>query len=395
MIYKNNVLGESISALGFGAMRLPLTAGGKGSDIDQNAFDAMVDYAIAHGLNYFDTAYPYHDYMSEVAVGNSLSRYDRSSFLLADKFPGHMLRSEYDVDGIFEKQLRKCQVDYFDFYLLHNVSNGSLYTYLDDNHKIVERVYEFKKQGKIHHFGMSTHGDVEGLKKFFDKHGDKIEFVQMQLNYIDWTLQKAEEVYTFLTDNKIPVWVMEPVRGGKLATLDDYSSNALKEYRKDEKAPGWAFRFLQGLDNVKVILSGMSDMNQMVDNCETFEERIPATEDEKKILFAYAERLKNSVPCTGCRYCCEGCPMQIDIPMLISCYNDSKLYPSVNNSLRLRTIPEGRLPENCIGCGQCTSVCPQGIDIPDLMIKMTELFSTIPTWEEFSAKRDEMEKQLE
>lgn len=389
MVYSNDFKGEKLSALGFGTMRLPIVPDGKSADIDQEQLDKMVDYAIEHGVNYFDTAYPYHEGASELAIGKSLSRYSRDKFNLATKYPGHQISSSYNPQKTFEDQLKKCQVDYFDYYLLHNVNNSSISTYLNPELKIPEFFIEMKKQGKIRHLGFSCHGDMSCIEEILNKYGDELEFCQIQLNYLDWTLQKAKEKYEMLTSRGIGVWVMEPCRGGKLSKIPDDLEKQLAQLRPGQSTPSWAFRFLQGLSNVKMVLSGMSSLDQMIDNCNTFEERLPLNDNEEKVILSLAESLKNAVPCTGCRYCCDGCPQQIDIPKMIALYNDYQVYPSVNVSIALSSVKKERMPSACIGCGQCTSVCPQGIDVASLMIKMDECFQKIPSWEEICRQREE------
>lgn len=381
-----------LSLLGFGTMRLPLIPGGTSADIDQEQVDKMVDYAIENGVNYFDTAFPYHESMSEIAIGKSLSRYPRDKFYLATKFPGHQISESYNPAEVFEEQLKKCGVDYFDFYLLHNVNENCIGVYKDPKWGILDYFIEQKKLGRIKHLGFSCHGGLDCIDEFLDYAGDNMEFCQIQLNYMDWTLQNAKAKYELFTQRGIPVWVMEPVRGGKLAKLGEDEAK-LKEMRPDERIPAWAFRWLQRLPNVKMVLSGMSNLEQMVDNVKTFDERKPLTDEESEVILAIAEKLKNSVPCTGCRYCVEGCPKELDIPLLISLYNDQRVYSSVTISQRLDALGEEKQPDQCIGCGQCAMVCPQGIDIPRHMRDMVKAFSTLPNWVEMCKAREEAAKK--
>ena len=385
--------GEKLSLLGFGTMRLPLIPGGKGADIDQKQVDEMVDYAIAHGVNYFDTAYAYHESMSEIAIGKSLARYPRDKFNLATKYPGHQITGDHDPKAIFEEQLQKCQVDYFDFYLLHNVSENSLKAYDDPKWGIIDYFVEQKKAGRIRHLGFSCHAEPECLSYFLEKYGKDLEFCQIQLNYLDWTLQNAKEKYRIITEYGIPVWVMEPVRGGKLATLDDKLEARFKEQRPDESIASWGFRFLMGLSNVKMILSGMSNLAQMKDNVKTFEAFAPLSESENELVLDTAEILKNAIPCTGCRYCCAGCPQELNIPVLISLYNDMRIYPSINISQRLDSLGEDKQPSQCIGCGQCSEICPQKIDVPAKMREMAEAFKKLPSWAQICKEREEAAKK--
>ena len=216
-----------------------------------------------------------------------------------------------------------------------------------------------------------------------------MEFCQIQLNYLDWTLQNAKEKCELLKKYGIPVWVMEPVRGGKLAALPQEDADKLKALRPDSSIPSWCFRWLQGIPEVKMILSGMSSFEQMVDNVSTFEKREPLSDSEEQLLFAIAEKLKNAIPCTACRYCCHGCPKELDIPMLIALYNDLNFSKSMNISMRIDAIDRDKLPEQCIGCGQCTSICPQGIDVPKHMADMTEAFAKLPKWADICRDREE------
>ena len=391
MIY-NDFQELKLSLLGFGTMRLPLIPGGSGADIDQAQVDKMVDYAIANGVNYFDTAYPYHESQSEIAIGNSLARYPRDKFYLATKFPGHQISESYNPAEIFEEQLKKCKVDYFDFYLLHNINENSIGTYMDPKWGILDYFVEQKKLGRIKHLGFSTHGDTDCIKTFLDYCDGKMEFCQIQLNYLDWTLQNAKAKYELLTERGIPVWVMEPGRGGKLASLGEDEAT-LKAMRPDESIPAWAFHWLQRLPNVKMILSGMSNFEQMVDNVKTFGELNALSDEESNLVLSIAEKLKNAIPSTGCRYCCKGCPMELNIPLLISLYNDHNFAPSINIGIRLDSLGEDKQAKNCIGCGQCSQICPQGIDVPKYMSEMAEVFDKLPKWADICKQREEAAKK--
>ena len=278
--------GKKLSLLGFGAMRLPVNEDGS---INEALTEQMMDLAIKQGVNYIDTAYPYHGGESERVVGRILKKYPRDSFYLATKFPGHQISASYDPQAVFEEQLEKCGVDYFDFYLLHNVYENSLDTYLDPKWGIIDYFKEQKRLGRIKHLGFSSHGSVELIKSFLDICGDAMEFCQIQLNYLDWTLQNAKEKYDLLTERGIGVWVMEPVRGGKLCKLADAEEEQLKAARPEESIAAWGFRFLQGLPNVKVVLSGMSDLAQVEDNLRTFEARRALSEKERELILAAAE----------------------------------------------------------------------------------------------------------
>ena len=387
----NQFQGLSLSRLGFGAMRLPLLPGS--SAIDEKEVDAMVDHAIAHGVNYFDTAHPYHGGKSEVVLGRSLSRYPRESWYLADKYPGHQLAETYDPAAIFQEQLERCGVDYFDFYLLHNVYENSIQVYMDPRWGILDYFLEQKRLGRIRHLGFSAHGGLETLRTFLDYCGDKMEFCQLQLNYLDWTLQKGREKYELLTRWGIPVWVMEPVRGGRLARLSEDELEPLRARRPEESGAAWAFRFVQGLPNVKMILSGMSDLEQMRENVDTFTEDRPLTEVERAALLALAEGMKNSVPCTACRYCCDGCPRGLDIPAMIAAYNEVRFQPGGNVGMRFDALPEDKRPAACVACGKCAKACPQGIDVPAAIQALAGAIANGPSWAEICKLRAEEARQ--
>ena len=382
---------EKLSLLGFGAMRLPCLADGS---IDEQQVAEMTQMAMDAGVNYFDTAYPYHGGQSERVMGRVLSKYPRDSYKLATKYPGHqILSSGYNPAEIFEEQLQKCGVDYFDFYLLHNVNEKSMEVYMDPQWGIVDYFKEQKRLGRIRHLGFSSHAQVEGLEKFLDYCGGDMEFCQIQLNYMDWTLQKARQKYELLTARGIPVWVMEPVRGGKLASLSQADSAKLKALRPEATDASWGFRFLQGLPNVKMILSGMSNLEQMKDNLSTFAQREPLNESETEMMLSIAQGMMVLVPCTACRYCCEGCPKGLDIPALLSVYNELRVSSTVNAAMRVEFLPEEKKPTACIACGKCARSCPQNIDIPAALKALSEKLTTIPSWAETCRQREAAAKR--
>lgn len=359
----------SLSGLGLGLMRLPVV-NGDDSVIDEAAAAEMIDYAYNHGINYFDTAWGYHSGNSERVAGKCLSRYPRESFYLASKFPGYDNSNMPKVKEIFEEQLKKCQTPYFDFYLFHNVYEGNIDDYLNPEFGIFEYLLEQKKNGRIKHLGFSAHGSVEVLKRFLAAYGEHMEFCQLQLNYMDWHFQGAEEKYQLMKEHNIPVWVMEPLRGGRLAKASAEKEAALKAMRPDESIPAWAFRFEQSLPNVTMVLSGMSNMEQLQANIETYAEDKPLTEDEFKKLTEIQdeETKKGGLPCTACHYCTSHCPQELPIPELIALYNEHKITgggfiaPMVVGSM-----PAEKRPANCVGCKSCEQVCPQQIKISEAM----------------------------
>lgn len=387
----NEACGENLSRLGFGCMRLPLTAD---NAIDGKALQRMVDYAIANGVNYFDTAWPYHGGQSEIAIGKALKRYPRDRWFLANKYPGHQIATSYNPAEVFEEQLKKCGVDYFDFYLLHNVYENSIGVYTDPKWGILDYFKEQKRLGRIRHLGFSSHARPDTLEKFLDYAGDSMEFCQIQLNYLDWTLQDAKAKYDLLTARNIPVWVMEPLRGGKLAALGEADEARLKALRPDESCAAWSFRWLQRLDNVKVVLSGMSALDQMVDNVDTFSGGLAQSDDEASLLLQMAEGMKDALPCTRCRYCCDGCPMGLDIPMLIHAYNDIRYFQSMNIAMQFDALPEDKRPSACVACGACAAVCPQNIDIPGALKALSDTLAGMPSWAEICRQREEAARKL-
>ena len=385
MIY-SEFQSEQLSLLGFGAMRLPCLADGS---IDENQVAEMTRLAMEAGVNYFDTAYPYHGGQSERVMGRVLSKYPRERYNLATKYPGHQILSDgYNPAAIFQEQLEKCGVDYFDFYLLHNVNEKSMEVYMDPQWGIVDYFKEQKRLGRIRHLGFSSHAQVEGLEKFLDYCGQDMEFCQIQLNYMDWMLQKAREKYELLTARGIPVWVMEPVRGGMLASLGEEDSARLKAIRPEATDASWGFRFLQGLPNVKMVLSGMSNLDQMRDNLATFARRDTLNPEETELLLSIARGMMDSIPCTACRYCCEGCPKGLDIPALLAVYNELRVTPTVNAAMRVEFLPEEKKPTACIACGKCARSCPQNIDIPRALKELAEKLTTIPSWAETCRRRE-------
>lgn len=358
-----------LSALGMGAMRLPVIDGND-AQIDKEATAEMVAYAMEHGINYYDTAWGYHDGNSETVMGEALSRYPRESFYLATKFPGYDLSNMDKVESIFEAQLEKCGVDYFDFYLFHNVCEMNIDAYLDEKYGIFDYLMEQKKKGRIRHLGFSAHGSYDIMKRFLDAYGKHMEFCQIQLNYLDWSFQNARAKVDLLKEHHIPVWVMEPLRGGKLASLEDENAAVLKGLRPEEWIPAWAFRFLQSIPGVTMVLSGMSNFQQMQENIAVFEEDKPLDEKEMAALLEVADRMvkKIALPCSACHYCVSHCPKGLDIPGLLELYNEHCFTGGgFIAPMALMAVPEEKKPGACIGCRSCEAVCPQQIKISEAM----------------------------
>lgn len=376
----------SLSTLGMGTMRLPVTDG----KIDAVKAEEMLQYAYDHGINYFDTAFGYHSGESERFVGQVLRKFPRDSFYLASKMPGHMMTFENgklgfkgymtgssytSIQEIFELQLAKCQVDYFDFYLLHNVCESSYNLYTDKSLGIVDYLAKQVKAGRIRHLGMSSHGRAPIIDRFLSEYEGLIEFVQIQINYLDWSLQQADEAYEVITKHHLPVMAMEPCRGGKLADLPDDLAAQLKAVRPNDSIASWAFRFLQSLDNMQVVLSGMTTLEQLKENIALFSKADPTDARERALLGKVVASMLDSVPCTACRYCTDGCPMQLDIPHLISLYNQAKNDGLGAIRFNIGMLQENQLPSACIACGACSQMCPQNIDIPGVMQKFTEILA--------------------
>ena len=367
MIYRD-FKGMELSFIGMGAMRLPVIDGDD-SKVDEMVATKMVDYALEHGVNYFDTAWGYHNGNSELVMGAALARHPRDSYYLADKFPGYDLSNMGKVEEIFEEQLVKCKVDHFDFYLFHNVCELNIDAYLDPKYGIHDYLVKQRDAGRISHLGFSVHGSYDVMKRFLDAYGDDMEFCQIQLNYVDWDFQEAKAKVELLRERRIPIWVMEPVRGGRLARLSDEEAAVLKRMRPDEAPVAWTFRFLQSIPGVTVVLSGMSDMEQMKENIAICETDRPLSDDEMDGVLALGRSMVDGkVPCTSCNYCTSHCPKGIDIPRMIELYNEHVFTGGgFIAPMALSAIPSEHQPSACIGCGKCAKVCPQGIDIPGVM----------------------------
>ena len=368
MIYKR-FQDLELSALGMGCMRLPVK-NGDDTAVDAAAAAEMTAWAMSHGVNYYDTAWGYHGGNSETVMGEILARYPRQSFYLADKFPGYDLANMDKVEEIFEQQLKKCRVDYFDFYLFHNVCEMNIDAYLDPKYGILDYVLAQKKNGRIRHLGFSCHGDLPVLQRFLEVYGPYMEFCQLQINYIDWEFQNSKGKVELLAQRGIPVWVMEPLRGGRLARLSEAEAAPLKQMRPEESIPAWAFRFLQSLPNVVVTLSGMSDLEQMKANIETFQTEAPLSGEEMEQLLKLAREMTqpDALPCTACRYCVSHCPQGLDIPHLLSLYNEHRFTGGgFLAPMALSAIPEDKRPSACVGCRSCEAVCPQQLKISEAM----------------------------
>jgi len=377
-----------LSTLGFGAMRLPVDE--KTKKVDEEKATEMIEHAYKNGVTFFDTAFFYHGGESERILGKVLSKYPRDTWYFADKFPGNFMTytdgkllfdAEWagmkkmtfnDPAEVFEYQLKNCGVEFFDFYMLHNISESTYDIYTNEKLGIIDYLVKQREAGCIRHLGFSTHGRYETIDKFLDSY-DCFEYALMQLNYLDWTLQEAGKKYDVLTKHGLPVLVMEPMRGGKLAAPGKEAEDLLKASKPNDTPASWAFRFLQSLPNVFVSVSGMSTMEQLKENLETFSKVDPMSETERTLLQQVVDGMASFVPCTSCRYCCGVCPQKLDIPMLIASYNEAANLDSWYIEDLFDSLKDNEKPQACTACGACNPLCPQNIDIADTMGKFCEL----------------------
>ena len=376
MIYKD-YQSEQLSFLGMGLMRLPVIDGDD-TRIDEVATVEMIDYAYQHGVNYFDTAWGYHGGNSEWVAGRALARYPRETFNLTSKFPGYDVSNFGKHEEIFEQQLAKLQVDYLDFYLIHNVCELNIEQYLDDEtYGTVSYFVEQKKAGRIRHLGFSSHAEFDTFERFLDAYGDVMEFCQLQLNYMDWDFQDAKRKVAYLNELGIPVWVMEPLRGGHLCAFEEDDAAALAALRPEADAIEWAFRFLQSVPGVTLVLTGASSLEQLKRNIALFEEEAPLSADEMEAILSVGRALgsKFTLPCTSCRYCTSHCPQGLDIPYLIALYNEHASKPEGGfiAPMALGAMPLEKHPNACIGCQSCEAVCPQQLPIADTFARFSEM----------------------
>ncbi len=355
--------------LGFGCMRLPM----KDGKVDELETKRMLDYAYAKGVNYFDTAYPYHGGKSELVVREIIKHYDRDTFYLADKLPLWECKTEEDIENIFHEQLEKCGVDYFDFYLIHAVNKARL-TQIKEL-KVLEKLERYKKEGKISNIGFSFHDDLDAFKLWVDVYD--WDFVQIQLNYMDIDHQQGIEGYDILTKKGIPVIVMEPVKGGGLVKFNDEIEKLFKDKDNEASIASWAFRWVGSLSNVKVILSGMSTMEQVEDNLKTFENFKPLNKEDQELIKLVRNKILalSKVDCTSCDYCMP-CPHGVNIPGNFRLYNAYSMYQNKSHMKWAygEIIKAGKSADICIDCGECIPKCPQQIEIPTELRNMIEYF---------------------
>lgn len=361
-----------IPLLGFGCMRLPM----KGDEVDIYEVEKMADYAMSHGANYFDTAYMYVDGKSETVMGKVLKNYKREDFILADKSPAMHMHSKDDVKRIFEEQLKKCQTDYFDFYMVHNINKNTIDNYR--NYDMFNQLMDFKRQGLVKYVGFSFHGDPKMLSEVAPEH--KWDFAQLQINYLDWDVVKAHEQYNIVQALGIPVTVMEPLRGGGLCNLSEKAAAVLKQNNPDETQASFGLRWAASRQNVITVLSGMSSLQQMKENVQTFIDFKPFTEQEEKIAQEIVKILQSQgeINCTACKYCLEVCPRGIAIPAIFALYNHYKVVKNkMFFKLYYETLNEDERSDKCIKCNLCNTNCPQNLMIPDLLSQVQKEYEDI------------------
>ena len=364
MLYKN-FKDTKLSRLGMGNMRLPLNEDGR--TINRTEAAKILDIAMAQGINYYDTAYTYNSGDSERALGEIMPRYPRDSYYLATKY---YMGANPDYRAVFEEQLARLQTDHIDFYLIHCIMNGNYQDYY--NSGCIQYFEEMQRQGRITYLGFSSHADPEVLEQVADWRD--WDFAQIQLNYFDWMYGTAKREYEILHERKIPIMVMESIRGGKLSQLTPEAEAILKAEAPQKSISSWALRFLMSLDGVQLMLSGMSTVDQIKDNLTNFQKDEALDARQTDLLFAACEKFHSSmvVPCTACRYCTEGCPMELNIPHILSLYNKAKTDEVWAIRDEAWALGE-KWPGACVGCGACMAHCPQGIQIPDIMKEFAEM----------------------
>lgn len=364
-VVKRKFAGKEFPLIALGCMRLPM----RDSKIDMVELDKMVEYAMSHGANYFDTAYMYVEGKSENAIGEILKQYPRESFFLADKCPAYLVNSKEDVARLFNEQLKKCHVDYFDNYMVHNINKDSIHNYRDND--MYGEILKLKKEGRVKNLGFSFHGDPDMLREVIHEH--KWDFCQLQLNYLDWEVINAKELYEIADEAKVPIIVMEPLRGGGLCNLPDKAAAKLKERCPDETQASFGLRWVTSKPRVFTILSGMSNFQQMKENIDTFSNFKEFTQEELQTAAEVAKIIQSqgAINCTACRYCMEVCPRGINIPAIFGLYN---VYKTNNNGfmfgVNYNALKDNEKADKCINCHLCSKNCPQGLDIPALLKKV-------------------------
>lgn len=365
-------IGVSLPLLTFGGMRLPLKDGA----IDYPAAQEMVDYALKNGIKYFDTAYGYHEGKSENFFGDTLTKYPRDSYYLTSKLPVWMASSAEECEQIFENQLKKCKTEYFDFYLLHSLDKEKVEKVKE--YGAYEMLLRKKKEGKIKHLGFSFHDSADVLRDIVNTF--ELDFAQIQFNYIDYYQSDAKELYDVLAEKNMPIFVMEPARGGFLASLPAEMEKVLKEANPNASIASWAFRWVASFPMVKTILSGMSNMQQLKDNIATLSNPEPFTDKEKAALETVVKMIMEqpTVGCTGCAYCMD-CPNGVNIPQVFKIYNDYVRNKDFGGSKKkyFKDMDESARGSSCISCGICMEKCPQQFNIPEKLAMAHKVLSEL------------------
>jgi len=356
----------TLPLLGLGCMRLPVI-NGNDAQPDQTKVNEMVDYAMSKGLNYFDTGPGYHGKQCEKVVAEALKKYPRASYFLAVKFLGYDVSDVNRVEEVFARQLKTFSTDYFDFYLMQNVCESNISYYLDEKYRIFAYLKSEKEAGRIHYLGFSAHGKIDVMKQFLKVYGDVLDFCQIQLNWVDYYFQEAKEKLKLLKQYNLPVFVMEPLHGGKLTQLSSEAVEKLAQYRKISPA-AWALYYLQSFPEVTIVLSGMSNLHQLQENIDVMSELHPVTEDEAFTLYEIADEMTKGIPCTGCRYCIDSCKAGLDIPLLLNTYNEFQFAQGGYVAPHfLSSLPKNKRPSACLDCKKCETVCPQRLEISKIL----------------------------
>ncbi len=365
-MYYKDFGGKKVSALGMGGIRFPTVEGNVNSIIREDA-QVLVDLAMEKGINYFDTSHLYMAGDSEKFLGEALKKYPRESYTVATKF--YYCVSD-DIEKVFSEQMERLDTGYVDVYMLHSLNDETIEPYTDKARGYIDFILKKQEEGLVKKIGFSSHASPAVLERFLDYY-DKFDMALIQLNYLDWTVLDAKRQYEILTEHGIPVWVMEPLKGGRLAKLNGEAASLLTSFAPDRTLASWGMRFLMGLPNVHTVLSGMGTAEEILDNCKTFEKPDPLSKEETALLMRAAEIYKASmgVPCSSCRYCTAGCPAELDIPRIVAAYNEKMIGGDVwrVSKIGLKSASE------CLGCGECARLCPQKIDIPAIMEKMKGL----------------------
>ena len=375
----DNYLGKDTPKLGFGLMRLPTLPGGTDKDIDIELVKKMVDLYLERGYTYFDTAFMYHGGMSEEALRQAVvERYPRERYTVTDKMPLWDIKGKQDYENIFQTQLKRTGLSYFDYYFLHGIGEGSLETL--DKTGGWDYMKELKERGLVKHIGFSFHSPAACLEKILDAHPE-VELVQLQINYVDWESESVQSrlCYEACQKHNVPITIMEPIRGGSLAAMHPDAAKIISDYSPDKSPAYWALRFCASLNGLIACLSGMSNLEQVDENTRVMKDMEPLTEAYRAMLGEVVKKLESlpTIPCTGCKYCITNCPKEIPTPAIINMLNEYTKYQNLRGSKRSYGMMTGRgggKASDCIGCKSCEDHCPQHLPITELLKKAADLF---------------------